>query len=58
MVTHLLDPTPTEVHVYWSLWARTPMFVATGEDAIWKIENGRIHRVEDEDDVAGAASET
>ncbi|WP_421569430.1 hypothetical protein [Stenotrophomonas sp. PD6] len=56
MVTHLLDPTPTEVHVYWSLWARTPMFVGTGEDAIWKIENGRIRRVEDEDDVAGALS--
>lgn len=58
MITHLLDPTPTEVHVYWSLWSRTPMFVATGEDAIWKIENGRIQRIEDDDAVAGGLSGT
>lgn len=47
IVTHMLDPTPTEVHVFWSLWARSPLYVTTGEDVIWKIEDGRIHRVQD-----------
>ncbi|EKT4087405.1 TPA: hypothetical protein QDZ99_001815 [Stenotrophomonas maltophilia] len=47
MVTHLLDPTPTEVHVYWSLWARAPLFVSTAKDVIWKIENGHISKVVD-----------
>lgn len=41
MITHLLDPRPTEVHVFWSLWARQPMFVATSEGN-WLIEDGRI----------------
>lgn len=41
MITHLLDPTPTEVHVFWSLWARTPLYVATSEGN-WLIEEGRI----------------
>ncbi|MBD9470965.1 hypothetical protein [Pseudoxanthomonas sp. PXM01] len=41
MITHLLDPAPTEVHVFWSLWARTPMFVGTSA-GLWKIENGRV----------------
>lgn len=41
MITHLLDPVPTEVHVFWSLWARTSMFVATSEGN-WLIEGGEI----------------
>lgn len=44
-ITHLLDPTPTEVHVYWSLWARTPLYVSTDNNLSWKIGNGRISRV-------------
>ena len=40
MVTHLLDPVPTEVHVFWSLWARQPMYVATSEGN-WLIEDGK-----------------
>jgi len=56
MVTHMLDATPTEAHVYWSLWARTPMVVVTGEDAIWEIENGRIRRIENDADTSTAAT--
>jgi len=41
MITHLLDPVPTEVHVFWSVWARKPMYVGTSQGS-WKIENGRI----------------
>ncbi len=41
MITHLLDPMPTEVHVFWSLWARQPMYVATSEGN-WLIEDGKI----------------
>lgn len=47
MVTHLLDPIPTEVHVYWSLWARTPMFVATSSSAVWEIKEGRIRALDE-----------
>ena len=41
MITHLLDPRPTEVHVFWSLWAGKPMFVGTST-GLWKIEDGRV----------------
>ncbi|WP_157074290.1 hypothetical protein [Pseudoxanthomonas mexicana] len=41
MITHLLDPVPTEVHVFWSRWARTPMFVVTSMGN-WVIEDGGI----------------
>ena len=41
MITHLMDPVPTEVHVFWSAWARKPMYVGTSQGS-WKIENGRI----------------
>lgn len=29
MITHILDPVPTEAHVHCSLWADTPMYVST-----------------------------
>lgn len=42
-VTHLLDPVPTEVHVFWSLWADAPMYVGTTENKMtWLIEAGVI----------------
>lgn len=44
MITHILDPVPTEAHVHWSLWAGTPMYVST-EDGGWKIEQGRVSAV-------------
>lgn len=50
MITHLLDTVPTEIHVYWSLWARKPMYVMTSPGSIWKIEDGRIMHIEHEKD--------
>lgn len=41
VVTHLLDPIPTEIHVFWSLWAGKPMYVGTGPK-LWAIEQGHI----------------
>lgn len=45
MISHLLDPTPTEVHVFWSLWAHKDLYVST-ERATWAIHDGRIRLVE------------
>lgn len=51
MITHLLDAAPTAVHVHWSLWAATPMFVMTPPDgAIWAIEHGVVRKLEKEED--------
>lgn len=49
MITHMLDPMPTEAHVHWSLWAGTPMYVAT-KGGVWAIEEGRMRLLRDEDD--------
>lgn len=46
MVTHLLDPVPTEAHVFWSLWAKQPMYVAVVNGGLWGIENGKIRMLE------------
>jgi hypothetical protein len=47
MITHLLDPIPTEAHVFWSLWANKPMYVVTPPyGTIWNIEDGKIKLVE------------
>ncbi|HET6432652.1 hypothetical protein [Dyella sp.] len=45
MISHLLDTTPTEAHVFWSLWAHKDMYVST-ESAAWAIHDGRIRLVE------------
>jgi hypothetical protein len=43
MITHLLDPVPTEAHVFWSLWAKKPMYVATPPNGtIWIVEGTKI----------------
>jgi hypothetical protein len=45
-VTHHLDPLPTEIHVFLSLWMNRPMLVATGEpERVWTISRGRIGMV-------------
>jgi len=44
VVSHLLDPTPTEIHVFWSLWADKPMFVTTSRGT-WAIRDGQIVEV-------------
>lgn len=41
MITHLLDDTPTEIHVYWSLWAGLPIYVSTSAGP-WSVDKGRI----------------
>ena len=43
-VTHVLDATPTEAHVFWSLWARQPMYVGTPDGKVWAVHKGRIQR--------------
>jgi hypothetical protein len=44
MVSHLLDPTPTEIHVFSSLAMRQPVFVATTtpERRLWIVQGPRI----------------
>lgn len=47
-VTHQLDPLPTEIHVFLSLWMNRPLLVATGEpDRVWAVAQGRIGLVGD-----------
>jgi hypothetical protein len=42
-VTHLLDPLPTEIHVFLSLWMNRPLLVATGNpERLWTVARGRI----------------
>lgn len=45
IVTHLLDPVPTEIHVFTAYAARVPIVVMTGKDRLWAIDiqNGRAH---------------
>lgn len=46
MLTHLLDPTPTEAHVFWNLLAGKPLYVATAANGkLWAIEQGKIKLV-------------
>jgi len=42
-VTHLLDPSPTEIHVFLAIWSGMPIFVSTGEPMrIWEVTGDRI----------------
>lgn len=41
MVSHLLDPTPTEIHVFISLLANKPLHVFAGRDW-WEVNGGHI----------------
>lgn len=42
MVTHLLDPVPTEMHVFSSLAARLPIYVSMKGKRVWAAEGARI----------------
>jgi len=47
MISHLLDPIPTEVHVFWSLWARKPMYVVTPPNGtVWVADGNKIKLIE------------
>jgi len=41
-ITHLLDPVPTEIHVFSSLVAQVPVMVATKDGRIWAVDGPRI----------------
>lgn len=43
VVSHLLDPQPTEAHVFWQLWSRQMWHVVTVPNGLtWQLEKGRI----------------
>jgi hypothetical protein len=43
-LTHLLDPTPTEIHVYLSLWSKETLFVGIQAPAlrVWEVNGSTI----------------
>ena len=42
-VTHLLDPTPTEIHVFTSLTSKIPLVVMTSPDArMWLVDGNQV----------------
>lgn len=46
VLTHLLDPVPTEIHVWTSLAMRKPVFVGTADpQRIWSVEGRRIRLI-------------
>jgi hypothetical protein len=46
MITHLLDPTPTEIHVFNALSSHLAVYVSTAPNRIWKVDGARISAVE------------
>lgn len=45
-VTHLMDPVPTEIHVFWNLWAGIPLYISTPPNGtIWNLSKGHISLV-------------
>lgn len=46
MITHLLDTFPTEVHIYWSMWANSKMYVGIVQNKnLWAISEGNVRLV-------------
>jgi hypothetical protein len=44
--THLMDPVPTEIHVFWNLWAGIPLYISTPPNGtVWNLSNGHISLV-------------
>jgi hypothetical protein len=41
-ITHMLDPVPTEIHVFTSLAARVPVLVGTSPERIWAVSGSGI----------------
>lgn len=44
-ITHILDPVPTEIHVFLSLWSRKPIAVGT-RTGVWWVAGNKITRPE------------
>lgn len=43
MFTHLLDPQPTEVHVFVSIYAKLPLTIVTADNkSMWRVHKGKI----------------
>lgn len=42
MVSHVLDPVPTELHVFASYNLRAPLFVSTADKRVWRVEGSKI----------------
>lgn len=45
MVSHMLDPTPTEIHVFMSLWMDKPVGVITSPKQAWSVNGDQIELV-------------
>jgi hypothetical protein len=46
VVSHLLDRTPTEIHVFMSIWMGKPIYVMTLESkSLWAVEGNRIRLI-------------
>jgi hypothetical protein len=47
-ITHLLDPVPTEIHVFSSMTAHLPVYVATiSNGRLWQVNGSKIEFVQD-----------
>jgi hypothetical protein len=47
VLTHLLDPQPTELHVFWSLQIRRPLMVLTLPDgSMWEVIGQNVRLIE------------
>ncbi len=46
VLTHLLDPIPTEIHVFMSISIGMPVFVGTTDRRLWSVEGNRISLVQ------------
>jgi hypothetical protein len=44
-LTHLLDPHPTEIHVFEQYQIGVPLVVGTGPRTVWKVENGTVEDI-------------
>lgn len=45
-ITHLLDPVPTEVHVFWSMWAEKAIYLTTPpHGSMWSVQGPKISLV-------------
>ncbi len=45
--SHLLDPQPTEMHVFWRLLGRKPIYLITTQNSlVWLIEKGHTRPAE------------
>jgi len=45
-ITHLLDPTPTEIHIFTSLASKLPIYVGTKNKLVWAVEGSRVRTVD------------